>query len=100
LATAGPTITTPLAGDYVLRYSTVTDGGTGFSIHSAKIGAAATSDNDRLAQGAGGSSYLLGGQLIKTGIAASTAVKIQYRVSAGTLSAGNRRFQMTPIRVG
>jgi hypothetical protein len=99
LATVGPSVTVPLAGDYVLRLTVNTDAGSQATIIAPKIGSAATSDNDRLAQSNVGT-IAAGGQSVKTGISANTVVKIQYRCTSGTASVAFRRFQVTPIRVG
>jgi len=106
LTTVGPQITVPLAGDYDvdLGASCFPNTATAENIWTApKIGAAATSDNDGeyAWTNAANQSINVHRRLKKTGIAASTVIKQQYRTVAGVTSNWRRRYlRVTPVRVG
>lgn len=107
LATAGPSITVPLAGDYGVEI-----GSTGYSttaacnnLHSYDIGGTGAVDADAtqlqqpttLGSTIGSVSRLRR----KTGLAASTALVSKYRrATAGTAQFSNRWMRVTPVRVG
>lgn len=97
LTTVGPTYTTTRSGDYILgftvdMYHTATPASSGIGInggngaaYSPLIGGAATTG---------------WGQVRMTGVAASTALKLQYyNGTAGTFHARGRRLYVTPIRI-
>lgn len=110
LATVGPSLTIPLAGDWDVRGGAEIGWSTGetYGWVALKIGAAATSDADVVSKGAGTISGTVGHisgpseRLIRlTGQAASTALKLQYRrnASIGTsVSFARRRLELTPVR--
>lgn len=109
LATVGPQITVPLAGDYM--FTGELDGYTADSASSPfvalKFGAAAVLSADRVFIFRGASATTKGaisGRSIKrTVTAANTVVKLQYSNatnSAATVTFENRTLQVRPIRVG
>jgi len=104
LTTAGPSVTTPLAGDYILHFgSDLNNSGANYSIAAVKIGAAATVDADAVLAFSGSASGVevsVSRTMVKTALAASTELKVQYKAGAGTLAAGKRFLYVTPARVG
>ena len=104
LTTAGPSVTTPLAGDYILHFgSDLNNSGANYSIAAVKIGAAATVDADAVfafSGSASGGEVSVSRTMVKTALAASTELKVQYKAGAGTLAAGKRFLYVTPARVG
>jgi hypothetical protein len=102
LTTSGPTVTLPLAGDYMVEVG-ADMGWTSSTQHSMSyaIGATAASDNDRakvanVANVAGPAMR----RRQKTGLAASAALTAKYKVNGGTGSFENRTIEAMPIRVG
>jgi hypothetical protein len=103
LGTAGPTVTTPLAGDYYVTVSTRCFNNTGDSAISYAVGGTAASEDDAAYIGSGASSTNVMATRRKTGIAASTAIQAKYRTATGGANYGtfrNRVLQVTPLRVG
>jgi hypothetical protein len=103
LATVGPSITVPRAGDYEIDVGAAMWNATGASVCYAAVkrGAAATSDNDAVTQvgivAAPGMS--VSRKILITGLAASDVLKVQYRVSAGTGHFIFRWLAVRPVRV-
>jgi hypothetical protein len=103
--TVGPQLTIPLAGDYIgeygaLSYQTAIAAG---NYYTPKLGGAATNDADGTYASFMGTSKLVVHQRKKrfNALAASTLVKMQYRVDvANAGSFRNRWLTITPIRVG
>lgn len=99
LATAGPSITIPRAGDYDVEIHGHY-GGIGYM--SYNVGAAAASDTNALHTG---SSAALGASSMslrrQTGLAASTALVAMYRndTGQGGFYWSNRRMRVTPVRI-
>jgi len=115
--TPGPSVTVPLAGDYMVRIQaraqmdspnaaaimSFTVGGTAASFGDGGRGVTPNSRND---QGEGLTTFpgpvMIVGESKKTGLAAATALVSQGRregvVSAGSI--GNRRMWVRPVRVG
>lgn len=106
LATVGPQVTAPLAGDYEI------DHGAGLAanlagiaaIQSVQIGATVAVDTDSCyvmnTSTSGTGNYISAATSItKTITAAATVVKTVYR-STGTLNAQHRWLKLRPIRVG
>jgi hypothetical protein len=106
LATAGPSVTVPLAGDYDVEIGSTAFGSTGaILLHSYSIGATVASDNDAIevAVAATATDEICGARVRrKTGLAAGTALVSQYRstISASNPSWFNRWMRITPVRVG
>jgi len=104
LTTAGPSVTTPLSGDYILHFGLdLNNSGANYSIAAVKIGAAATVDADAVFAFSGSASGVevsVSRTMVKTALAASTELKVQYKASAGTLAAAKRFLYVTPVRVG
>jgi hypothetical protein len=107
LATAGPSITVPLAGDYEIEFGFNGWNSVASLVNnmSFDVGATAASDNDRLmyqgqVTGVAGSASV-SRHRTKTGLAAATALVAKYRVSgSGTANFRNRWMRCHPIRVG
>ena len=105
LATAGPTVTVPLAGDYDVEISLRNlNSGAGLAcLRSFSIGATAAVDADAAvgAPAVGSTdSFCSLRYRRKTALAASTALAAKYRVTGGTGSFITRAMQVTPVRVG
>lgn len=103
LTTSGPSVTLPLAGDYIvsigmLAYSDTT---AGYYVMSYAIGgtAAAAADQAVLENTLVGRAYPVSRTMRKTGLSAVTLTS-KYRTSAGTLNCSNRYLSAMPIRVG
>ena len=106
LTTAGPSVTVPLAGDYIISFGSMTfSAGTNiWSFHSFDVGGTTASDNDALEYRnaiANAPRTTQSRNVRKTGLSASTALVSKYRSSAAGTSAtfGSRWMQVTPIRV-
>lgn len=107
LATAGPSVTVPLAGDYDVEigsqwYSANTAGG---GLHSFDVGGTAASNNDACQGNQGGASNALQTDRVrrrKTGITAGAALVSKY-LSSGVTDTGHwlrRTMAVYPVRVG
>lgn len=105
LTTAGPSVTVPLAGDYIIEHGAevwVNVAGTAYM--SFDIGATGAVDADsvaHLASGAFGTASISRSRR-KTGLAASTALVSKYRSNAGGTTAHFvfRWMRVRPVRVG
>lgn len=102
LATAGPSVTVPRAGDYDVEHGSLItdDGGNRVPVHSFDVGGTGALDADcvRAQTGTGGTS--VGRRNRKTAIAASAALVSKYKTSgsvAGTFA--NRFMAVTPVRL-
>lgn len=107
LATAGPSVTVPLAGDYVVAigakgYMSPADIQEG--VMSFDIGGTGAVDADGLSITHPTTSSVKGSTSsrlrTKTAIAASTSLVAKYRTSAGTFYFESRTMYVTPRRVG
>lgn len=105
LATVGPTLTLPRAGDYKVEFGAQLNNasaGTG-TVAAIKRGAAATSDNDAIVHTLPTTANLVttnARAIVLTGMAASDVVKMQYKSGGATAAHALRRWMMiTPIRV-
>lgn len=105
---AGPSITLPLPGDYEFHAGcgmTLPVGVGAYGKVALKIGAAATTDAERVAQinsngGAGAAQGCYANtRLRRTVSGIGTAVRLDYLVSAGTLTVEHRRIAAMPVRV-
>jgi hypothetical protein len=109
LATVGPSITVPLAGDYLIELGANISGlATSDTTMSFAVGgtSAVTADGVKLYNGIaiGGTAFnaFLSRAVKKTGIAASSAIVAKYGTTfgSGTGFYGNRWLKITPRRVG
>jgi len=113
LATVGPQVTVPLAGDYLVEHGAYMiageNGYISYGYMSYQIGATAASDADAIISRTdnGGANRAYANHYrarVKTGIPANTTITAKYRTSTGTpgpnLSAGNRWLKVKPLRVG
>ena len=104
LATAGPSVTVPLAGDYDVEVGARTAmNAQSSSLFSYAIGGTVAADSDA-AIGAGNStqfSFQAARRRRKTGLAASTALVARYRVTAAATGYwSDRTMVVMPVRVG
>jgi len=109
LATAGPSITVPLAGDYLVEigtraYFTATNNAS--ASMSYDIGGTGAGDGDRVdyyGAAVSGVATAAPHQVRarrKNALAASTALVAKYKVSGGTGTFQDRWMRVTPVRVG
>lgn len=101
LATAGPSVTVPLEGDYEIVFGcdlrSSADGAV--TVASVKLGAAATSDNESVANNSNAQSSV-SRVLRENALAASAVLLVQYKSNgSATLTARNRFISVRPIRV-
>lgn len=109
LATVGPEITLPLAGDYLVRFgaeiSPVQDGSTaamgiGYGAFTGAFSAALAWVLFQLATGANGSSNDAARAKRINGAAAAAVLRARYWTSSGSHTFGGRHLSVQPIRVG
>lgn len=106
LATAGPSVTVPLAGDYELRGEALPvsqAAGNAAAIAALKLGTAPIALEAEAvvqSQSAAANQGSLGGRAIVRTLAAADVVKMQYRVSAGNANFIYRTLSVKPVRVG
>lgn len=104
LTTAGPNITLPRAGDYIVEQSAMAEGngaaGTSFRM-SYDIGATGAVDGDSAWAQSSGVNALYASlyrKQLKTGLSAVTLTS-KYKVSANSSDWANRQMSVTPVRV-
>lgn len=106
LSTAGPSITIPLLGDYIVEQGAAvyTAGVNSYIYMSYAIGATAASDLDALEMrgtGTGNLPQMAGSRRKrKTGLAAGTVLASRYRASVTSAAFKNRWMAVTPLRIG
>jgi hypothetical protein len=106
LATVGPSITTPLAGDYEMEMSAVCagTGGANRCFVTPKKNATTVNDTDGSEASVAGGSTNTGNAYRRkklTGLAANDVFKLQYgNLNATAVTYGYRSLKMTPVRVG
>ena len=109
LATAGPSVTVPVAGDYMVEigawhHNNPNGGSARDSFMSYAIGASAASDNDAMFVTGQSSTVQYEGSRarLKTAIAASSSLACKYRTGGGTPTCtwANRWIRVVPLRVG
>jgi len=101
LATAGPSLTVPLAGDYDVEIGAQVFNGTACQANmSYDIGGTGAVDADSWEVGIAVNTYPAGSRMRrKTALAASTALVSKYKTSAGTAFFKNRWMRVQPVRV-
>ncbi len=106
LATTGPSITLPRAGDYEVDWgATIYADQNEIPRVAVKRGVTATSDNDAASAGnINGSAVVAPGisvarSIVMTGMSASDVVKLEYRCSAGTVNFQMRWLKIRPVRI-
>jgi len=100
LATVGPSLTLPLAGEYeiVLDVHITPASNPGWA--AVKLGTASTSDTDGVVLASAAIQGSLGRTIIRTLTVPSAVVKVQYRMNAaGSMSAARRNLSIRPVRV-
>ena len=105
LATAGPSCTAPIAGDYDVEVTSrnYCAGTSSAGYHSLDIGVTGAVDGDAaLAQAgaAGATSVVLQRTRRKTGVAAGAAIVSKYKSQGPSVQFDNRRLAIRPVRVG
>ena len=99
LATVGPSITVPLAGDYDVEIGGYTNSsGASVTIQGFAVGASSATDGESTRGNANQGNPRM--RYRKTGIAASTIIRMKYKVAALTGSWDNRQMLVYPVRVG
>jgi hypothetical protein len=105
LATVGPSVTVPRAGDYEVEFgASMSDTTGGVAVYTAvKRGAAATSDNDIVTVISTGAivapGFSVSRKMPVLGLAASDVLKLQHKVGGGTGTFIRRWIAVRPIRV-
>lgn len=102
LTTAGPSFTTPRAGDYTVQWGCDIQNPAGFTgqMGIAVAGSVAAGNDAVLFSTAGtGSRANVAAVRLKTGLAASTAIAGRYLSSGGTSGFTNRWLTVLPVRV-
>jgi hypothetical protein len=102
LATVGPSITLPRAGDYLYSFDVqMANTGVSTNVTVLKPGAAAASDDDsgNYTTAAGGHNGNASRTRRLNGAAAGDVWKLQYRVTAGTGTFLRRNLKIWPVRI-
>jgi hypothetical protein len=103
LATAGPSVTVPLAGDYIVRiHSNTFNSGVATNYHSYDLGGSGAVDANSIEGAVPAASYSHPGfaENRHNGLSASTAIVSKYKTTAGTGTWRYRWMAVTPVRVG
>lgn len=106
LATAGPSFTVPIAGDYLVEigYTGGNTNGTNTDWMSYDIGGTGANDNDGIQFKQAGAANTQVESFAKTqkksGLAASTALVAKYKTSGGSAAYGKRFMRVTPVAIG
>lgn len=103
LATAGPSVTVPLAGDYIVRgQSNSYNSGIATNQHSYDLGGtgAVTANAGQAAIAAANYSAMLPFENRHDGLTAATAIVSKYATTAGTANFRYRWISVLPVRVG
>lgn len=105
LATVGPTVQTPLAGDYAVSHEAqiaTSSVVSGYGAQSFAVGAAAALSADEATVGGNGATGSVGRQaIVKTAVASGVNITAKYAATGGGGSAfANRAISITPLRVG
>ena len=103
IATVGPTVTTPVGGDFVVTMTVrmAVTGTAGYVFGCLSVGGAAATD--QLINGPAVNQETSTARSVRqSSVAASSAFKLQYRVSAGTVTGFFhwRTVSVVPVRVG
>ena len=103
LATVGPSVTVPRAGDYEVDFGATMWNATGNSncYTAVKRGAAATSDNDAATQNGvtTAAGVAVSRKIVMTGLAASDVLKLQHKTGGTTGHFIFRWIAVRPVRV-
>lgn len=100
MTTTGPSLTVPLAGDYIVIIAAnmyQTTGGLGYMSYA--IGGTAASDAESIAESSLATGIYGTHTRRKTGLAAGTALVAKYKTTANTLNANDRTMVVIPVRV-
>ena len=99
LATVGPSITVPLAGDYDVEIGGFTlSSGASVTVQGFAVGATVATDAESVRGNANQSNPRM--RYRKTAIAASTIIRMKYRVASLTGTFETRQILVYPVRVG
>jgi hypothetical protein len=99
LATVGPSLTTPLKGDYMVSTGCYSYTNSSFAFMSYSIGASAAVDADSTAHGLSDAA-MHSRTARKTALAASAALVAKYKAGATLAEFAKRWITIDPIRVG
>ncbi len=98
---AGPSVTVPLAGDYLIRHGLNTYMvGAGVGYQSFAVGATAAQDADSITYGSTASGASLMVARLKTAVPAASAIAAKFKVTASTMQLAQRWLEAMPRRVG
>lgn len=104
LTTAGPSVTVPLAGDYLIEiYSEqLHSAAAQVMLHSYDVGGTGAADADSALSSspAANMPFTVVKPRLKAGLAASTALVSKYRTTAATATFRFREMRVLPVRVG
>jgi hypothetical protein len=109
LATNGPDITVPLAGDYEVQVGAAiqapASAGATIAAMSYAVGGTGAADADGLYMASFNPDQTQEGSLAgpvarKTGIAAGTLLRAKYKINSGTANWQYRWMSVAPVRVG
>ena len=105
LGTVGPSITVPLAGDYIINIGFTGNNGNAGQLArmSYAIGGSAAADADSvfyLTSVAAGNFATVTRPKLKTAIAANSAIVAKYRTDGVSVFFQDRFMEITPVRVG
>ena len=105
LATAGPAVTVPLAGDYLVDHgATIDSAASGWGIQSVDPGGAGVpSDDDSISLSradATNREISASKEIRLNGLAASDSVAAKYRTSGASYAFSRRYVSVRPVRVG
>jgi hypothetical protein len=99
LTTVGPSIIAPRAGEYDISHGHEQGSSAITSYSSPKLGAAATSDNDRAALCPGAGTGTTQRVVYQKALALSDTVKLQYKVGTSSVSIQSRALSICPVRI-
>lgn len=102
LATVGPSVTVPFAGDYDVYTSCELSGTNAAGLMSYSIGSTAAVDADMIISSISNEAQTMSVSRVKrqSGLTASTALVSKYRTSGVAVSFLRRVIGVTPVRIG
>lgn len=100
LATAGPSLTVPLTGDYDAEFGArILNAASGLGVAGLKVGVAEAGNGAEVSAGAASGANVLRA-LRLTGLAAAEVLKLQYKTTSTSSEFIQRFLYVRPVRVG